>query len=153
MLDTAVDMAIPRLIEEFGRDFHRSSEGNLHTASNTEPAADASTAASGVPEIANPLLQQIEAGPSMTRYSEASSSEVNSDSQQLTEQVMGFPEWPYGRPYIRDDGAYSPNLGGIILVGSNNRNAAQQIQFTMPDPLWQHGVWIQPRNEPSTLAV
>jgi hypothetical protein len=153
MLDAAVEMAIPRLIEEFGRGFHRSSEGNLYTASNTEPAADTSMAPSAVPEIANPLLQQIEAGSSMTRYSEASSSEVNSDSQQLTQQVMGFPEWPYGRPYIRDDGAYSPNLGSTILVGSNNRNAAQQIQITMPDLLWQHGAWIQPRNEPSTLTV
>jgi hypothetical protein len=147
MLDAAVEMAIPRLIEEFGRDFHRSSEGNLHTASNTEPAADASVAVSAVPDIANPLLQQIEAGPSTTRYSETSSSEVNSYSQQLTQQVTGFPEWPYGRPYIRDDGAYSRNLGSIILTGSNNWNAAQQIQVTMPDPLWQHGAWIQPTGQ------
>ena len=143
MLDTAVETAIPRLVEEFGRDFHRSSEGNLHAASNTELAADASVA-SAVPEIANPPLQQIEAGPSMTHYSETSLNVTNFDSQQLTQQFTGFPEWPFSRPYIRDDGTYSPNLGSIILAGSNNWNAAQQAQITMPDPLWQHGAWIQP---------
>jgi hypothetical protein len=147
MLDAAVEMAIPLLIEEFGRDFHRSSEGNPHTVSNTEPAVNASMAASAVPEIANPPLQQIEAGPSMTRYSETSSSEVNFDSQQLTQQATGFLEWPSGWPYIRGDEAYSPNLGSIILAGSNNRNAAQQTQITMPDPLWQHGAWIQPTGQ------
>jgi hypothetical protein len=144
MLDAAVEMAIPRLIEEFGRDFHRSSEGNLHPESNAEPAADASMAASAVPEIANPPLQQIEAGPSMTRYSETGSSEVNSDSQQLTQQATRFPEWPYGRPYIRDEGAYSPDVRSLFLARSNNWNAAQQIRTTMPDSLWPHGAWIQP---------
>jgi len=153
MLNAAVEMAIPRLVERFGRDFHRSPESNLHTASNTEPSADAPMAASAVPEIASPLLQQIEAGPSTTRYSETSSSVVNSDGQQLTQQATGVPEWPYGQPYIRDDGAYSPSLGSIILTGTNNWNAAEQIQITMPDLLRQHGAWIQPRSEPSTLTV
>jgi hypothetical protein len=140
-------MAIPRLIEEFGRDFHRSPEGNLHAASNAEPAADASMAASAVPEIANPPLQQIEAGPSMTRYSETSSNEVNSDSQQLTQQATGFPEWPYGWPYIGDDGAYSPDVRSIFLARPNNWNAAQQTRITMPDALWQYGAWIQPTGQ------
>jgi hypothetical protein len=144
MLDTAVETAIPRLVEEFGRDFHLSSEGNPRAASNTELAADASITASAVPEITNPPLQQIEAGPNVTRYSETSPNMANFDSQQLTQQFTGFSEWPFGQPYIRDDGTYSPNLGSIILAGSNNWNAAQQTQITMPDPLWQHGAWIQP---------
>lgn len=147
VLDAAVEAAIPRLVEEFGRDFHRSSESDLHAASNTELAVDASVAASAVPEIANPPLQQIEAGPRMTRYSEASPNVTNFDSQQLAQQVAGFREWPFGRPYIRDDGTYSPNLGSIILAGSNTWNAAQQTQITMTDPLWQHGAWIQPTGQ------
>ena len=72
MLDAAVETAIPRLVEEFGRDFHRSSEGNPHAASNTELAVDASVAASAVPEITNPPMQQIEACLNMTHYSEMS---------------------------------------------------------------------------------
>jgi hypothetical protein len=147
MLDAAVEMAIPRLIEEFGSDFHHSSEGNPHTASYAEPAVDVPMAASVIPESANAPLQQIEAGPSMTRYSETSPNEANFDSRQLTQQVTGFSEWPYGGPYIRDDGAYFPNFGSAILAGSNNWNAARQTQITMPDPLWQHGAWIQPSGQ------
>lgn len=143
MLDVAVEQAIPRLIEEFGRDFHRPSEGNPHTASSAEPGVDAPMAVSAVPEIANPPLQQIEASPSITRYPETSSSEVDFGGQQLTHQITGFQEWSYGRPYIRDDGSYSQNLATMVLAGSNNWNAAQQTQITMPDPLWQPGPWGQ----------
>jgi hypothetical protein len=143
MLDLAVEMAIPRLVQEFGIDFHRQPEDNPQAVNNSGLVAEASMAVSTFAEQVDPAMQQIEASPSLTEHTGIGAATFGLDNPQLAEQLMGIPEWYYHQQYTVDNGDYSQNLGGSMFAGSSNWNGVLQGQMPTPVATRRHGTWNQ----------
>ena len=141
MLDAAVEIAVPRLVQEFGSDFHRLPANESQESSDPRPLAEAPTTDPAIPEAVNPNLQQLEAGPA--DYTGTGSSVASFGHQRFAEQLPGFPEWHHPYPYPTGDGVYSQIPGSNPFTGSPNSNGILQSQMPMPVQVWQPGTWNQ----------
>lgn len=145
VLDNAVEMAVPRLVQQYSSNFHRPSADNAQDSNNFALVTEAPMTVSAIPEVETAILPQIEAGPSRTRQTITGSTASNLDNHQHAEQLMEFPS------YSMDDGFYSDNPGSSSFAGSSNWNDFPQMQVL--SARWQPGAWNQsPRQHLQRVA-
>lgn len=103
ILKNALEWAVPRLVEQWGKELHLPPLGALQSAENSEAVAETSVTTPAIQESASSLLQEAEAGSSMTSYYETELSAADFGSQQSAEELTGFSEQHYLLQHTKDD--------------------------------------------------
>jgi hypothetical protein len=143
MLDAAVGMAVPRLVREFGINFHREPEDISQASNNISLATDASMTVSAIQEQANSTMQHTEAGLSRTDWTGTGSPTASLENQQPNEQFIEFPASHYHHTYAIDGGDYSQTPRASRFTGSNHWDDVLQSLISAPVSVWPHETWSQ----------